>query len=306
MEKIKLITHSGPFHTDDIFAAATLSLVLEKKGIAFEIIRTRDENIIQTGDYVFDVGGVYDAEQNKFDHHQAGGSGSRLAKDAEIEYSSFGLIWKKFGLELCGNQKVADWIDRKFVAPVDADDNGFSLVEKKYEVSPFFIQNFFSLMRPTWKEPASDYDKNFLRAVDIAKEVLLRSIVHGQDKVEAEDLVTSAYENAEDKRIVVLDKYYPGGEIFDDLAEPPFVIYPKENENKEKNDWCIKAVRKDGEEFQNRKDLPKSWSGLRDEELQKVTGVQDAVFCHRALFIAVAKTKEGAITLAQKALEATS
>jgi uncharacterized UPF0160 family protein len=62
-------------------------------------------------------------------------------------------------------------------------------------------------------------------------------------------------------------------------------------------------MRKEKKSFINRKDLPFSWSGLRDEEFQKVTGVSDAVFCHRALFLAVAKSKEGAIKLAQLALE---
>ena len=76
-EKKTLITHNGSFHTDDIFACATLSLMLEKKGEKFEIIRTRDEEIIKTGDYVFDVGGVYDEEGNRFDHHQKGGAGVR-------------------------------------------------------------------------------------------------------------------------------------------------------------------------------------------------------------------------------------
>jgi uncharacterized UPF0160 family protein len=300
-KKIKLITHNGPFHTDDIFACATLSLLFKKRGEKdFEIIRTRDENVIKEGDYVFDVGCVYDEAQNKFDHHQAGGAGRRLVKDVEIEYSSFGLIWKKFGLELCGNQKVADWIDRKFVAPVDADDNGFSLIEKKYEVSSFLIQDFFLLMRPTWQESADDYYKNFLKIVQIAKEILLRAITHGQSRVEAETRILVAYENTQDKRIIVLDNYYPFGEVLKDLVEPLFVLYPRESEG----GWCIKTVRKEGTEFENRKDFPKSWSGLRDQELQKVTGVSDAVFCHRALFLAVAKTKEGAMALAERALSA--
>jgi len=49
--------------------------------------------------------------------------------------------------------------------------------------------------------------------------------------------------------------------------------------------------------------LPSAWAGLRDAELQKVSGVEDAVFCHRALFTAVARSKEGAIKLAQIALQ---
>ena len=55
--------------------------------------------------------------------------------------------------------------------------------------------------------------------------------------------------------------------------------------------------------FKNKKDLPVSWAGLKDADLQKVTGVSDAVFCHRGLFLAVAKSKEGAIKLAQIAVQ---
>jgi uncharacterized UPF0160 family protein len=41
---------------------------------------------------------------------------------------------------------------------------------------------------------------------------------------------------------------------------------------------------------------------LKDEELQKISGVSDATFCHRGLFLAGAKSKEGAIKLAEIAL----
>jgi len=55
--------------------------------------------------------------------------------------------------------------------------------------------------------------------------------------------------------------------------------------------------------FINRKNFPKPWAGLRDEELANVSGVRDAVFCHRGLFLAVAQSKEGAVKLAQIAVE---
>ena len=48
--------------------------------------------------------------------------------------------------------------------------------------------------------------------------------------------------------------------------------------------------------------FPKSWSGKRGEELAEITGVKDAVFCHNDIFFAVAKSKEGAIELAKKAI----
>ena len=55
----------------------------------------------------------------------------------------------------------------------------------------------------------------------------------------------------------------------------------------------------------NRRDLPEGWAGLRDKELARVTGVSDAVFAHRNRFMAVAKSKEGAIALAKLALGGT-
>ena len=297
MSKRKLITHNGTFHADDIFACATLSILLDKKKQNFKIIRTRDSKIIESGDYVFDVGGIYDTDSNKFDHHQKGGAGKR---ENGIEYSSFGLVWRKFGEELCGSKKAMERIDKKLVAPIDAHDNGIDLVENKNEISPYLIQDFFKAMRPTWRENNLDEDKIFNQAVLVAKEHLLRIIKRAQDFFLAEDIVISVYNNSKDKRIIILDKDYPSREIVGSFPEPLFVIHPRETDNT----WGVGTVRKDIRSFENRKNLPQAWAGLKDEELQKVTGVSDAIFCHRALFLAVAKSKEGAIKLAELALQA--
>jgi uncharacterized UPF0160 family protein len=295
----KLVTHNGSFHSDDIFAAATLAIYLEKMGETFEIIRTRDEEVINRGDYVFDVGGVYDAGENRFDHHQKGGAGNRSFDEVKIEYASFGLVWKKFGIELCNEQRAVDLIDKKLVAPIDAWDNGFDLVQNKYETSPYLIQHAFWAMQPTWKEGDSGYGEMFLKSVEMAKEILKREIVQAQDALLAEESVIDAYNDSLDKRIIFLDKNYPFQFILNKFTEPLFTIYFKESSNH----FMVKAVREDPKTFNNRKNFPVSWAGLRDEELQKITGVVDAVFCHRGLFLAVADTKEGAIKLAQIAVE---
>lgn len=292
----KLVTHDGPFHSDDIFACATISLFLEKKKEKFKIIRTRDEKIINNGDYVFDIGGIYNEKKDIFDHHQKGGAGKR---ENGIEYSSFGLVWKKFGKELTGSEKVAELIDKHLVAPVDAHDNGFELVENKYDISPYFIQHFFISMRPTWKEKNVNNDEMFLKSVKIAKEILSREIIQNKDFVVAEEKIVSIYENSEDKRIIILDENYPHENVLSNFPEPLFVVYPKTN----KVFWGVEAVRDDIKTFKNRKDLPVSWAGLSNGELQKITNVPDAVFCHRGLWITVAKSKEGAIKLAQIAVE---
>ena len=86
----KIVTHNSTFHADDVFAVATL-LIIEPDA---EVIRTRDENIISSADYVVDVGQIYDKDKKRFDHHQLGGAGKR---DDGIEYASFGLVWKEYG-----------------------------------------------------------------------------------------------------------------------------------------------------------------------------------------------------------------
>jgi uncharacterized UPF0160 family protein len=294
----KLITHNGSLHADDVFAAATLSIYLENKGEEFEIIRTRDEEIIKTGDYVFDIGGIYDAEQNRFDHHQIGGAGRRANN---IEYSSFGLVWKKFGIELCGSQKVFDIIDQKLVSPVDANDNGIDLCKNNFEnVLPYAVNDVLSIFSGTALENM-DKDKQFLEALVWAKKILQREIKKNNDQIEITKIIQDFYKNSLDKRLVVIEKpkvsRYEIYEALQDFSEPLFIVYG-DNE-----DWGVVAMRKEINSFKNRKDFPESWAGLRNEELQKITGINDSIFCHRNLFLAVAKTKEGAIKLAQIAVE---
>jgi uncharacterized UPF0160 family protein len=293
IKKEKLVTHDGSFHADDVFACATLSLVLEKENKGFEIIRTRDEETIKSGDVVFDVGGIYDEITNRFDHHQKGGAGKR--KNG-IEYSSFGLVWKKFGAFLSSDEEMGI-IDKRLVAPIDAGDNGMDIVEKKYDIFPYMIQEFFRVMRPTLIEPDLSMDKMFEESVTFAKKILGREIVHARDFVLSNRAILDIYENTKDKRILVFDKNYHGGEILDQIKETLFVVHPRGD-----GSFGVKAIRKDVSSFENKKDFPNAWAGLKGEELAKVTGVEDAIFCHRALFTATAKTKEGAIRLAELAL----
>lgn len=298
LKKKKLVTHDGSFHIDDIFAAATLSIYLSKIGETFEIIRTRDQEIIDSGDYVFDVGGIYDSKLNRFDHHQVGGAGER---ENDIEYAAFGLVWKKFGVEVAGNKEVADLIERKLAMPVDANDNGVDLFKNSFpNISMYTLQDVFAIFSSTALEN-TDKDKQFLKALVWAKKILKREIKKTNDQIKITKIIQNFYKNALDKRLIVIDKpkvsRYEIWDALQDFPEPLFAVYG-DNE-----DWSIVAIRKEKKGFGNRKDFPKLWAGLRKKELQSVTGVQDAVFCHNNLFLSVAKSKEGAIKLAQIAIK---
>lgn len=82
------------------------------------------------------------------------------------------------------------------------------------------------------------------------------------------------------------------------------VLYVLFAENGEKDSkWRIRSVSRESGSFENRKDLPDAWKGVRDEELSKVSGVPGGVFIHASGFIGGNKTFEGALEMAKKAVD---
>ena len=59
--------------------------------------------------------------------------------------------------------------------------------------------------------------------------------------------------------------------------------------------WKLRGIPPNHEEEMSvRHPLPEEWAGLLDEELQKVSGIPGAIFCHKGRFISIWKTKEDA------------
>ena len=291
--KVTVVTHNGTFHADDVFAVATLLIAFEKTA-KIEILRTRNESAMETGDFVVDVGGAYDPEKNRFDHHQIGGAGERQNK---IPYASFGLVWRKYGEAISGSNRVSEMIDKKLVQPVDSADNGIPISEVIFEdLRPYDVRSIISAMNPNWKENQDETDGIFLKTVELAKSILIREIKLSQDEIEAEKFVIDAYNKSDDKRIVILEKEYPWLNTLSKFSEPLFVVYPK------KEVWRIRAVWDGAVAFRNKKNLPVVWAGKKGAELSAVTGVPGGIFCHNNLFLAVAETKEAAIAMVNIAL----
>ena len=298
-KKISIVVHSGRFHADDVFSVAALSIYLKVPPEDFKIDRTRDVEIIKKADYVFDVGFVNDGE-TRFDHHQKDGIGVR---SDGIPFASFGSMWKRFGEEICGSKKVADKIDKKIVEPLDANDSGVNITEGLFkDVSDFTISDLIHHFNPTWKEGGEDINKLFLEAVKLAKNILNREIKRAKDSLEefeiAEKIIKQKYDEADDKRIIVLENEIPWKEIVNKFEEPLFVVM----KNDVDKTWKVYTVRDDLSIFKNRKDFPESWAGKEKEELALVSGVKDAIFCHKARFLCAARTFEGAMSMAKIAV----
>jgi len=283
-----IATHNGNFHADDVFSVAALKHIFP----SFKLVRTRDSALIASADIVLDVGGEYDPDADRFDHHQRGGAGER---ENGIPYSSFGLIWQKYGLQICGgDQDVADAVDKGLVSTIDAIDCGH--VEGVSQ--GISLSQTVGMFNPTWQED-SHFDSCFDEAVEFAARVLTRFIASANGGISAKAIVASAIENADDPRVIVLEKYTPWKRTVLNLSEDAlYMVYPSQT-----GQWRIQTVPVELGSFEDRKSLPKPWAGLSDDALKDATGIDDAMFCHNGLFIAGAESFESTMKMAAMALE---
>lgn len=293
VEPLRVATHSGSFHADEVFALATLRLHFGAIGI----IRTRDAEALAECDLRIDVGRKYDPATGDFDHHQ-GDAGERANG---IRYASFGLVWKSFGADVCGSQEIADELDLSLVAPVDAGDNGQELCEPQFEgVNAYQLGRLISGFGSTWdaEDREAAEQQGFGEALMLADGIIRREIAQAQARARATGLVRAAIARAEDPRIIEFDRGLPWkAVVMNEAPEALIVVYPREK------DWGVQAVPADHGTFENRKDLPEAWAGLEGPELADASGVPDAVFCHIGRFMAVAGSRDGALAMARLAVD---
>jgi len=291
-----LVTHGGGFHVDDLFASSAFYL-LHKGNV--KIKRIKRGELVSGADYVYDVGGVYDREDNKFDHHQKGAP----VRENGIPYSSFGLVWEKYGVLICGgDEAVADRIEKRIVIPVDADDNGVLIWKPVFEeFRPYQFVDYLMTEKPSWLENKKNIDIIFKKLTKKIASVLKREIKVARDDVLGERIIKEAYNKSQDKRVIFLERDLPRylyQEVLSSLKEPLFVIMPTSD-----NQWKVEAVRKDSSCLESRKPFPVEWRGLLDQnKLEELTGIMGVVFCHPSGFLVSCLSRESAIKLTNKAI----
>jgi uncharacterized UPF0160 family protein len=292
---MRVATHPGNFHADDVFAVAALELVHGP----LEVVRTRDPEVQAAADLRVDVGGRSDPAAGDFDHHQKGGAGER---ENGIRYASFGLVWRAHGEALAGGPEAATAIDERLVCGVDANDVGQTLVEPLFgDIRPMSVSGVVAALNPAWDETldAEAEDALFRRAVDLARGMLERELAGAAAFGRARDLVAAAIRRAEDPRVIELDSNMPWREaVVTGAPEALFVVYPKSD------GWGSQAVPRELGSFENRLSFPADWRGRSGEELAAATGVEDAIFCHAAGFYASAGSREGITALVAASIAA--
>ena len=124
---LKVTTHSGTFHADDVFAFTMLRTATQGR---LQLTRTRDASLLAAAVVVFDVGGVLDTATGRYDHHMRNGP----KRPSGEPFSSAGLIWRDYGEAVVRQfvpsatpeavRKIVEKVDLGLVRDVDLMDNG--------------------------------------------------------------------------------------------------------------------------------------------------------------------------------------
>lgn len=280
-------THSGIFHCDEIVATAILSLLYETEQ-EIKVLRSRDIKYLKDNcNILVDIGG------EEFDHHQKGGNGKRING---ISYASAGLVWKAFGKSLImkkyGNifddneiNNIFNMMDENIIQKVDMEDNGVSNIVHDFS----FINKFL----PTWVDDNPDYDIEFMKVLNITKDILdsnIKNVVATylgrKDFVNRVNNVLYRYKNM----LIIPTQTYPWVDMsieYNEISEDKidFVVFPYPS-----GGFAIQCVPPSFEnKFGQRIRLPKAWAG-ETKNLSKLSGVESAILCHKGLFFARAET----------------
>ncbi|OIR57496.1 MAG: GAMM1 protein [Amphiamblys sp. WSBS2006] len=315
--KIKIGTHDAFFHADDAFACYMLRKIA--KGGA-EIVRTRNLEILATCDIVVDVGDVYSHEQRRYDHHQRGFN-VRYEENARSMLSSAGLIYKHYGkevlMEIIGATEEPEDLDKlyselyySYIYAFDCMDTGVDQYQTKekqeYNLNTVSIFSHISRLYPTWSDKNKDEDAAFVKAMDICGvffELFVQRLYFSN--FPARKIVEDAFNKLGkevDEKIFLLERNVPYSSHLHWLEkkhekEVLYAVTPRAD-----GAWTVRAINKKNS-FESRLPLQEKWRGLRDSELEKASGIEGTIFVHHSGFTGAAKTKQGAIRMAEKTIE---
>lgn len=267
--------HDGSFHADEVTACALFllyDLIDEDK-----ILRTRDPKELSDCEYVCDVGGLYDPLKKRFDHHQSSYEGFLSSAGMVLSYL------RDFGY-MSGEEYT--FFNSALIHGVDEQDNGRLFSAEGYCSFSDIIKIYNC---PDEDNPTGE---SFTIALHFTLDLLKRLkdkfvFVSSCKQTVKEVMDRSKLYLSFDIALPWLDNFFElGGNHHPAL----FVIFPSGKQ------WILRGIPPDKERKMDvRMPLPESWAGLLGEELEKVSGIEGAVFCHKGRFISVWKSFENCL-----------
>lgn len=275
--KKTIVLHDGIFHADDVVCAALFQIKYGKDNC--EIIRTRNQEKIESADIVADVGMVYNPESNRFDHHQA----DVPVYANGVKYAACGMVLENIRFESGLVQYLLD----NGLYQVQALDNGQEI--DSLVASPFV---FVSHMNATWEFGVYSTAQSiaFNIAVDMARTILVSMIDSYESKKKAAGIVKEAIKTASENNIV-LEQYVPWQDAVIEYNNSKPAITTVVFQSKP-GDWKVQVVPKEKGSFE-------AWVELDPEKCAAIPGF---VFCHAAKFLAGFTTKESALRAVETAV----
>ena len=239
-----------------------------------------------------------------FDHHQRPGP---LRIDGQ-PYSSFGLIWAHYGKEYLAQldvpvddiEPIHTKFDTKFVLPIDLLDNGAMDPSVAGPLSILTLPSLLGSLKPVFDDTSATADDDaFLTALPIARSFVEAQIRNLAASARAQSIVMDAITQAGTSPILELPMGMPYLAALNQAEADHilFVIHPRGE------DWTLSGIKLSNDTFDQRADLPAAWAGLTDAALENACGVKGAKFCHNALFIAVADTRDAILKMAKFAVQ---
>lgn len=279
-------THDGSFHADEVTACSLL--LLFDRIDRDQIHRTRNLEILHRCDYVCDVGGIYDPEKRRFDHHQV---------DYKGPMSSAGMVLLYLKEHEVIEPHLYEYYNKTLILGVDAHDNGVAKLEPGITSFSQVISNFLPI---EYQSSSEEMQEAFFQAVDFAMGHLDRLRKRHVYTMQCRALVKKTmaqggYAMVFDESIPWMENFFESG---GEAHSAQFVIMPAGKH------WKLRGIPPNlNERMKVRRPLPEKWAGLLEQDLRKVSGIEGAIFCHKGRFISIWETKEDAIKALHIALK---
>lgn len=279
MLKRSLGIHNGVFHADEVAATALLILydLIDKD----KIRRTRNPKILEECEFVCDVGGIYDPDKKRFDHHQSSYEGP---------LSSAGMVLLYLKEHKILSAEEYHFFNHSIIKGIDDHDNGRSPQNPGICTFSHVIANFSPI---TYDCSEEELLEAFFNAVAFTGGHLKRVHERFLFNKKCKEDVNEAMKRG--NLCLFFDRALPWVENFFSLEgvnHPAlFLIMPAANH------WKLRGIPPDLEHrMQVRLPLPEKWAGLLEDDLKKECMIPGAIFCHKGRFTSVWETKEDAIT----------
>lgn len=288
------------------------------------VVRTRDQAVLDTCAAVVDVGGVYDPERLRFDHHQGEFDEYFDDKHKVTRLSSAGLVYKHFAKrvfkEIYGvtdEETLNDmylYIYDNLIQSLDAVDTGVAIADGplKYEVNTA-LPSRVGRLNPSWVEENVDVDSRFHQAMQVTLsefDYFVRNYidVHIAARKKFLEVYNARFQVHESGLVIETPRGMPFFNSLYQLEEKEGIPADKriafyimfESATQQWRSTCIKEADR---QFTCRRPFPERLAGLRTDELQKASGIPGLTFIHRGRFTCGGLTKESILKLISLTLQ---